>query len=284
MKIDMVIYHANCMDGICAAWLLSKIFPDAEFISAHYGSDPPDVTDRRVVIADFSYPRDALEAMREQAEYLKVFDHHKTAQAALEGLEYCVFDQKLSGAGHIFKEYIGDLVDAFPTDREIATVCAIVGYIQDRDLWDFEMPFSKSINASFLSHGISFEGMDAIANKHLRIHIKEGDAILRSHEQLVDTLVEKARPITICGHEGLCVNTGLFISEVGHKLAKKADFGCMYFDLEDSRVYSLRSEGDFDVSELAKQMGGGGHKNAAGFTVTQETVRSVEPCLKQVFS
>ena len=29
--------------------------------------------------------------------------------------------------------------------------------------------------------------------------------------------------------------------------------------------YSLRSKGDFDVSELAKRHGGGGHKNAAGF-------------------
>jgi nanoRNase/pAp phosphatase (c-di-AMP/oligoRNAs hydrolase) len=31
-------------------------------------------------------------------------------------------------------------------------------------------------------------------------------------------------------------------------------------------AYSLRSIGDFDVSELAKRYGGGGHKNSAGFT------------------
>ena len=31
--------------------------------------------------------------------------------------------------------------------------------------------------------------------------------------------------------------------------------------------WSLRSIGEFDVSLLATQFGGGGHKNAAGFTV-----------------
>jgi nanoRNase/pAp phosphatase (c-di-AMP/oligoRNAs hydrolase) len=33
------------------------------------------------------------------------------------------------------------------------------------------------------------------------------------------------------------------------------------------RIFSLRSVGDFDVSAIAKIYGGGGHKNAAGFTV-----------------
>ena len=30
---------------------------------------------------------------------------------------------------------------------------------------------------------------------------------------------------------------------------------------------SLRSIGDFDVSEVAKRLGGGGHKNAAGYRI-----------------
>lgn len=28
----IVIYHAHCGDGFCAAWLFSKAFPDAEYI------------------------------------------------------------------------------------------------------------------------------------------------------------------------------------------------------------------------------------------------------------
>jgi nanoRNase/pAp phosphatase (c-di-AMP/oligoRNAs hydrolase) len=42
-------------------------------------------------------------------------------------------------------------------------------------------------------------------------------------------------------------------------------FAACYWDTPEGRVFSLRSIGDFDVSEIAKQYGGGGHKNASGF-------------------
>lgn len=56
-------------------------------------------------------------------------------------------------------------------------------------------------------------------------------------------------------------------SDAGHKLAESAPFGACYWDTPEGRVFSLRSQGEFDVSEIAKQYGGGGHKNAAGFRV-----------------
>jgi len=49
------------------------------------------------------------------------------------------------------------------------------------------------------------------------------------------------------------------------------EFGAAYFVRDDGKkVYSLRSVGDFDVSEVAKKYGGGGHRNAAGFQENQE--------------
>mgnify|MGYP001614915008 CR=1 FL=1 len=39
---DMVIYHAGCWDGFCAAWLLHKAYPRAEFVPAQYGEAPPE--------------------------------------------------------------------------------------------------------------------------------------------------------------------------------------------------------------------------------------------------
>ena len=61
-----------------------------------------------------------------------------------------------------------------------------------------------------------------------------------------------------------------FASEVAGEIAGQdgTEFGACYFEVEQNRFqYSLRSRGDFDVSEIAKKFGGGGHKNAAGFTV-----------------
>jgi nanoRNase/pAp phosphatase (c-di-AMP/oligoRNAs hydrolase) len=67
---------------------------------------------------------------------------------------------------------------------------------------------------------------------------------------------------------GLALNAdAAFSSELGHYLAEKSKtFGAVY-QVEGTKIkFSLRSCGDYDVSALAKIFGGGGHKNAAGFT------------------
>src|SRR5207248_5779090 len=47
-----------------------------------------------------------------------------------------------------------------------------------------------------------------------------------------------------------------------------APFGASFFLRGDGRwQFSLRARGDFDVSEVAKRYGGGGHRAASGFVV-----------------
>jgi nanoRNase/pAp phosphatase (c-di-AMP/oligoRNAs hydrolase) len=59
------------------------------------------------------------------------------------------------------------------------------------------------------------------------------------------------------------------MSEIGHELATTGGtFGLIWYLGENNKAkISLRSNGDHDVSAIAKQFGGGGHKNAAGFEV-----------------
>ena len=58
-------------------------------------------------------------------------------------------------------------------------------------------------------------------------------------------------------------------SDAGHELGKGRPFAACYWDTPDGRVFSLRSSADgADVSEVAKQYGGGGHRNASGFRVS----------------
>lgn len=57
-------------------------------------------------------------------------------------------------------------------------------------------------------------------------------------------------------------------SDAGHIMGKGEPFAACYTDTEKGRVFSLRSSPEgVDVSEIAKQYGGGGHKHAAGFTI-----------------
>ena len=82
----LVIYHANCWDGFCAAWVARKALGDIEPFPAYYGAPPPDVKDRIVYVLDFSYPRDVTERIATEARRSVFLDHHKTAMDALDGL------------------------------------------------------------------------------------------------------------------------------------------------------------------------------------------------------
>ncbi|MFB5634981.1 MAG: bifunctional oligoribonuclease/PAP phosphatase NrnA, partial [Candidatus Nitrosomaritimum aestuariumsis] len=58
------------------------------------------------------------------------------------------------------------------------------------------------------------------------------------------------------------------VSDAANKLAEGEAFAACYWDTEDGRVFGLRSfSKGSDVSEIAKEYGGGGHRNAAGFRV-----------------
>jgi len=97
-----------------------------------------------------------------------------------------------------------------------------------------------------------------------------GEAILAFQKQQIDRAVKNVRWQEINGWIVPVVNVSDNISEVGNHLCEKfpeAAFSVSYCDRADGkRSYSLRSIGEFDVSAIAKQFGGGGHRNAAGFT------------------
>jgi oligoribonuclease NrnB/cAMP/cGMP phosphodiesterase (DHH superfamily) len=252
-----VIYHAGCVDGFTAAWVLWTIWGDeAEYIPAHYGSEPPDVTVRDVYVVDFSYPRETLLEMATAAS-LRVLDHHKTARADLEGLDFCTFDMGRSGAGLAWDELCGG-----PRPP-------LVDYVEDRDLWQWRIEDSKAVSAYIATVERTFENWDKLSHEircSLSDVVSRGEVALRVVEQYVESQRYRSRTATIGGHIVPCINTTFATSELVGALAESAKFAAGWFQRDDGMfIYSLRSRGDFDVSEIAHRYGGGGHKNAAGF-------------------
>ena len=71
----------------------------------------------------------------------------------------------------------------------------------------------------------------------------------------------------------LVVNSSHWISEIGAKLSHDCDFALIWFYSHDEQrtKVSLRSFHDhIDVSEVAKEFKGGGHRKAAGFTLAKD--------------
>lgn len=262
---SLVLFHANCWDGFCAAWVWSKHWPDAEFKAVNYGEYAPEIEEGRdVAILDFSYYRTVLERMRAKANIFIVLDHHKTAQEELAGLDYCTFDMNKSGA-RLAWEYLNPKK---PSPW-------LVDYTEDRDLWRHALPRSQEINAAIRSYPLTFGLWSEWTDKWER-HIildalaKEGAAILRFQRQVIDEHVDRAGLIALDGYDCLAVNATVLslVSEIAGELATQASVGACWYQKQDGiKIWSLRSRDDegVDVSAIAKARGGGGHVQAAGF-------------------
>lgn len=283
MTQPLILYHSACFDGFCAAWLFHQAFPEAELIAVQYGQAAPNVKGRTVYIVDFCYPLDVLIQIAENAFSLTILDHHKTAQSDLISLRNwaswseegprIVFDLGKSGARLAWEFlYHSDLLtgklEHFYSRYDLAHAPWLVDYTEDRDLWRWQLPHSKEINAALRSYPFDFALWDELYKEEpTQRLLQEGEAILRAEKQMVDFHVGLAKPVTLAGHEGLAVNATVLFSEIGHELAKKASFGATYLIRADGKkLWSLRStEAGVDVSEIARGLGGGGHKHAAGF-------------------
>lgn len=251
---DVVLYHAECADGFGAAWALWKRFPDARYMAVKHGVPPPrGLAGQRVLIVDFTYPRETLEAIAAEAKTLRVLDHHITAQKALEGLPYVYFDQKRSGA-----------VLAWDWAHDPPAPW-LLQYIQDKDLWQWDLPASREINAALASYPLSFSVWDTLRKDALEA---EGRAILRYENELVGKIAAEAVLVSLDGETVPAVQSAVLTSQVGERLSADHPFCIIWHDRDGRRYYSLRSrEGHTDVGALASAYGGGGHTHAAGFSV-----------------
>lgn len=251
----LIIYHGGCRDGFCAAWVAHRSLGDCDFHAGYYGQQPPDVTGRDVYVLDFSYPRDVMDNMNARAGSMLVLDHHKTAAEAIAGAPYARFDMERSGAGMTWDRF-GD------GKRPL-----LVDYVEDRDLWRHALPYSREVNAWIGTLAFDFAIWDTAAMATLREATSWGKVAQAKTDQYVREVKKNARRWTFEGHDVPIVNAPqVDISELLDALVQGEPFAMGWWQRADGVFqYSLRSRGDFDVSDLAKRHGGGGHKNAAGF-------------------
>ena len=262
----LVLFHGGCNDGFCAAWIYRRyVNPQSEFKAVQYNTDPPDTEGRDVIILDFSYERPLLMEMEERAQSLLVLDHHETAERELEGLDYCIFAQDKSGARMTWEHFFDPRSQVSLDD-----VPWLVAYTEDRDLWKWELANSKAVNAALASYPRDFSVWDSIAEKGPQAMASEGEAILRFQHRLIRPRVKHHGWTTISGFRVPITNATFMNSEIGNALADGHSFSVVFFIRPDSKVvYNLRSKGadGADVGSIARAHGGGGHKNAAAFTL-----------------
>lgn len=317
-----ILYHGNCYDGFgaaFAAWL--KFGSDANYIPVNYGKPPPKLEpSSEVFIVDFSYSAEILRDMGLAHKQVTVLDHHATAQKDLSHEAFVVLgcaseNVKVSCGGFLlpcqglqikFDMGKSGAVLAWEHFHPGTRVPDFFLYLQDRDLWHFNLNMSREVSTALRSWPMEFGtwqkisglldgggGRDQLEHDAITRLQVDGETCLRLTQQQVDIMARNARwalfelelphaELRVSIHPTPCEtgpgkkfwvpcsNATVFFSEVGERLLElhpEAPFAAYYLDRADGRrQWGLRSRPDFDCSVIAKAFGGGGHKQAAGFT------------------
>jgi len=307
------IYHANCADGFTAAWALRKALPHATFHGAVHSEPPPEIKGMDVIIVDFSYKLPVILDMAQEAKSILILDHHKSARDDILRDQSPVVNAS-NWPQYSWEEYLATLEEDQKENNREAKIYAlfdmsrsgamitwdfffpvmspptVLQYVQDRDLWNFELANTRTVMAAVFSYEYTFDNWEylmCVKGAYLEDLIIAGEAIERKHHKDVAEIVKLTRrrklffgPSHIKYNVWVANVPHTYSSDAGHLMCgipfhngDMPDFAICYYDTPYRRFYSLRSVGDFDVSVIAARRGGGGHKNAAGYSVSLDEVR-----------
>ena len=281
-KIDIVLYHGHCSDGYGSAfvvWLYYKYHYGLDnanaikYIPCYYQKEPnlaaeflSDMSGKNILMCDFSYKYEQLLQLISVANTFMILDHHKTAEANLKKIpdNLKVFDMKRSGAGITWDFFYPN--DKLPTFLE---------YIQDRDIWSNKFRETAPFVAFFYEQEFNFELWETYLEEQNVVNaIEIGNNWLGYQKILMDKIIKKTSYVIqeINNQYSIVLysNSSELKSDIGNKVFRAipiGDFSCVW----DYNLYtnqsscSLRSTDDrYDVSAIATNFGGGGHRNASG--------------------
>ena len=271
MKETALIYHGNCPDGFMGATIFRKAagneVENIEFHAGVHQEAAPDVTDKKVVFVDFSYKRPVILAMAQNAKSILIVDHHASALADLVDLPanvQTIFNIERSGAGLAWEVFMKQPM-----------IPKIVLYVEASDLQKFDTyPNVKEVVTCLCSYDYDFDlwtqFLNADQDKLIASMMKAGRSIARKQTKDIREAIESGRhEMEIGGKRVPVVNVPYTMRlEATRLLAAGQPFAACYYVADGYAYFELGSDaqGD-DVSQVACQYGGGGHRHRAGFRI-----------------
>ena len=293
---DMVVYHYPCDDGFCCRVIAERKWgSDLLWAPHNYGQAfEYDVRDKDVLFVDYSMSYDELVDLSFKAKSIVILDHHKSAQANLDRLPM-MNEPSVEAVGLNFHichtQNMPDICAHFDMNRCGAQLLWAFAYpdeeepefvqrIADRDLFRNVLPYSRRFSLALRSFPMDVHTWNGLVDQ-CDLLIEEGLPIERFYDHKIDELCETVIECQIGDHAGVpSVNAPWFVaSDLAHALLERhpgAPFAAVWYESYGGRTYSLRSTDDrVDVCEVASALGGGGHRNAAGFRIDDVGAPSV---------
>lgn len=242
----------------------------------------------------------------DKVEKITIIDHHKIEVEKIKDLDpfrvELIHNIKHSGCVLAYSYF--NNIDLNNPEIEDEKIPSLFYIIEDRDLWKWSNPNSKYIMESIFKKNLrinsntnknmikkvfdNFSDILADFDEHPDKYIEEGQSIIKIKDEMVKTVVNSAKRAVMLVDEKKYkvweISTRIYKSEVGNALLdkpyndEKCDFSVMWeYDIKSNEFWlALRSDDNkVDVSVVAKALGGGGHRNASGITLTYDMFRKV---------
>lgn len=283
------IHHNKDMDGYCSGAVVKYMFPDCQLIGWDYKDDIPDFeqfTGEDVVMIDITFPIDKMNELG-RISRLTVLDHHISFLRQIirpeENADTIEYTNRV--VNNLFR-YVYEKDTAaceigwkflFP-DKPVPYAVTLIGrydtWRQNEGYWVGEtLPFKYYMYGQCNSTETFPRGLFKWNRQDIDDAISTGRGIM-DYQEMMDASAARsyAFEIEAYGARALAMNQAYFNSE-----SLKTVYNPEIHDIMIGFVYtgtkwsvSLRSaKPEFDVSAIAKERGGGGHKGAAGFEVKE---------------
>jgi nanoRNase/pAp phosphatase (c-di-AMP/oligoRNAs hydrolase) len=291
----LVIYHKNCPDGFMGLVICTKALkkievihdvPSANSISYEYNN-------RNVIVIDVAYKPEIIYQLISKCKSLLLIDHHVTFHNVIRKIKdnkfTYVYDSNKSGC-LLAWEYF------YPKTK----IPLAIQYISDDDTGTWKMKKTlQFVSALSVKYEIDKENVKKWFNlfrdeeaKKLevigKVFLEYTNFLLKIKSKNFATMlfpsaeVLKKYPLlgktpnvyNVTVHNGSCPNTTAIGKYILNKTKCDICFIYSYHIIDDKYWISMRST-DVDVSEIAKIFGGGGHKYAAAFSLTNYNIRNL---------
>ena len=273
---NIVIYHANCSDGLSAAAVAKVAMPDAILIPGTYGFPKFNFKDCNIYFVDFSYKKEDMEMLINSNTVVWLIDHHKSAIEETEELDtkFTNFHRFVAFVNE--KSGVGLACEFWKKGQEVPYAYQL---IQDRDLWTWELDgknILKVIDTFYPRTVESYIELGKLSKEEVLALESRGQDLVALEDNLEEQMIKDSSTyINIFGFTDIpCLNVhGSFVSNIGNKIMTKypeTPFVLLWQTTKKGIKVSIRStDENEDASKIAQMFApnGGGHHNAAGVLI-----------------
>jgi hypothetical protein len=240
----------------------------AESLAGHTELESGDT----LYVVDFSFPPEELALLWESGIYVAMYDHHQTA-----------FDQWKPWLGDPNAETVlrhvqpGKAVVLIDLGRSGAGIAwdelhqrrpVLIDYIEDRDLWRFELPNSERISPYLLAIPHEVDAWQIALCRTVDELKTLGEGAEAFQDRAIAELLTRPTWVEFGGRRFPIVESPYILGSTAcDRLMRQEDTdmaGYWLISWSGDYQYGFRSRNGVTVNDFAEQFGGGGHPQASG--------------------